>query len=40
MSSCEAIVLELKDAAENQGYAIVEEKTEEGVQLQFIRRAY
>lgn len=40
MSSCDAIVLELKEAAENQGYDIVEEKTNNGVQLQFIRRAY
>lgn len=40
LSSCEAIVLELKEAAENQGYDIVEEKTEEGTQLQFIRRVY
>lgn len=40
MSSCEAIVIELKEAAENQGYDIVEEKTDEGVQLQFIRRYY
>lgn len=40
MSSCDAIVIELKEAAENQGYDIVEEKTEEGVKLQFIRRVY
>ena len=40
LSSCEAIVLELKEAAENQGYDIVEEKNDEGVQLQFIRRYY
>lgn len=40
MPSCEAMVLELKEAAENQGYDIAEEKTEEGIQLQFIRRAY
>lgn len=40
MSSCEAIVLELKEAAENQGYDITEEKTKEGVQLQFVRRVY
>ena len=40
MSSCDAIVLELKEAAENQGYDIVEEKTNNGVQLQFIRRTY
>ena len=40
MSSCDAIVLELKEAAENQGYDIVEEKTNNGVQLQFIRRIY
>lgn len=40
MDACEAIVLELKEAAENQGYDIVEEKTEEGVRLQFIRRIY
>lgn len=40
MSLCDAIVLELKEAAENQGYDIVEEKTNNGVQLQFIRRAY
>lgn len=40
MSSCEAMALELKEAAENQGYDIVENKTEEGIQLQFIRRIY
>ena len=40
MSSCDAIVLELKEAAENQGYDIVEEKTNNGVQLQFVRRTY
>ena len=40
MPSCEAIVLELKEAAENQGYDIVEEKTESGTQLQFVRRIY
>jgi len=40
MSSCDAIVLELKESAENQGYDIVEEKTNNGVQLQFVRRAY
>ena len=40
MPSCEAIVLELKEAAENQGYDIVEEKTEQGTQLQFVRRIY
>lgn len=40
MPSCEAIVLELKEAAENQGYDIVEEKTNEGTQLQFVRRIY
>ena len=40
MSSCDAIVLELKEAAENQVYDIVEEKTNNGVQLQFIRRIY
>ena len=40
MSSCDAIVLELKEAAENQGYDIVKEKTNNGVQLQFIRRTY
>lgn len=40
MSSCEAIVLELKEAAENQGYDILEEKTDEGIELQLIRRIY
>lgn len=40
MPSCDAIVLELKEAAENQGYDIIEEKTNNGVQLQFIRRVY
>ena len=40
MSSCDAIVLELKEAAENQGYDIVEERTNNGVQLQFVRRTY
>ncbi len=40
MPSCEAMALELKEAAENQGYDIVENKTEEGIQLQFIRRIY
>ena len=40
MPSCEAIVLELKEAAKNQGYDIVEEKTNEGTQLQFVRRIY
>lgn len=40
MPSCDAIVLELKEAAENQGYDIVEEKTNNGFQLQFVRRTY
>ncbi len=40
MSSCEAIVEELKEAALNQGYDIEEEKTNNGVQLQFVRRVY
>lgn len=40
MDACEAIVAELKEAADNQGYDIIEEKTEEGAQLQFIRRVY
>ncbi len=40
MSSCEAMTLELKESAENQGYDVVENKTEEGIQLQFIRRIY
>ena len=40
MSSCDAIVLELKEAAENQGYDVVEEKNNNGVHLQFIRRIY
>lgn len=40
MSSCNAIVLELKEAAENQGYEVIEEKNNNSVQLQFIRRIY
>ena len=40
LDSCEAIVMELKEPAENQGYDIIEEKTEEGIQLQFVRRIY
>lgn len=40
MSSCEAMALELKESAENQGYDVVENKTEEGIQLQFVRRIY
>ena len=40
MSSCEAIVEEIKEAAENQGYEVIEEKTNSGVQLQFVRRTY
>lgn len=40
MSQCEAIKGELIDAAMAQGYEIAEEKTKEGVQLQFIRRSY
>jgi uncharacterized FlaG/YvyC family protein len=40
MSSCEAMVVELKDAATNQGYCIVEEKTTNGMQIQFVRRDY
>ncbi len=40
MSPCEAIVAELKEAAECQGYDVVEEKTDNGVQLQFVRRSY
>ena len=40
MTSCEAIVEELKEAAFNQGYDIEESKTENGIQLQFVRRVY
>lgn len=40
MSSCEAMVEELKEAAINQGYEVVEDKNEECVQLQFVRRDY
>ena len=40
MESCQAMVEELKDAAINQGYDIIEEKNENGIQLQFVRREY
>lgn len=37
---CEAIKEELCEAAEAKGYDVVEEKTEQGIQLQFVRREY
>lgn len=40
MPVCEAMVAELKETATNQGYDIIEEETESGIQLQFIRRTY
>ena len=40
MEECEAIRDELCEAAELRGYDVVEEKTEQGVYLQFIRREY
>lgn len=38
--SCEAIKEELCEAAEMKGYDVVEEQTEQGIQLQFVRREY
>lgn len=40
LSECEALKAEIMDAAVAQGYEVVEENTENGVQLQFIRRDY
>ena len=40
LPSCEAMVFELKESAENQGYDVLEEHTKDGVELQFIRRVY
>ena len=40
LPSCEAIVEELKEAAENQGYDVSQIETKNGVQLQFVRRVY
>lgn len=40
MSECEALKAELMDAAVAQGYEVTEEKTEQGIQLQFVRREY
>lgn len=40
MSECEAIKVELMDAAIAQGYEVIENKTSDGIQLQFIRREY
>lgn len=37
---CEAIRDELCEAAEAKGYDVIEEKTEQGIQLQFVRREY
>lgn len=37
---CEAMKEELCEAAEMKGYDVIEEKTEQGIQLQFIRREY
>ena len=38
--SCEAIKDELCEAAEMKGYDVIEEKTDQGIQLQFVRREY
>ncbi len=38
--SCEAIKDELCEAAEMKGYDVIEEKTDQGIQLQFVRRQY
>ena len=40
MDECEALKHELIDAAIEQGYEVQEEKTSQGLQLQFIRREY
>ena len=40
LSECNALKAEIVDAAIAQGYEVVEENTESGVQLQFIRREY
>ena len=40
LDECEALKAEIVDAAIAQGYEVVEEKKENGVQLQFIRRDY
>ena len=40
LSECDALKAEIVDAAIAQGYEVVEEKTDSGVQLQFIRREY
>ncbi len=39
-SECEAMMEELCEAAENKGYDVISEKTEQGMQLQFVRREY
>ena len=39
-SECDALKGEIIDAAIAQGYEVVEEKTSQGIQLQFIRRDY
>lgn len=39
-SECEAIKEELIEAAISQGYVVEEENTDQGVQLQFVRRSY
>ena len=40
LSECDALKAEIVDAAIAQGYEVVEENTDSGVQLQFIRREY
>lgn len=40
MSSCDAMIEELKEAAIQQGYEIIESKNEEQIQLQFVRIEY
>ena len=39
-SECDALKGEIIDAAVAQGYEVVEAETSQGIQLQFIRRAY
>lgn len=40
LDECHALEQELCEEAENQGFDVVKENTEEGIQLQFIRREY
>lgn len=40
LDECEALKAEIVDAAVAQGYEVIEEKKENGIQLQFIRRDY